>query len=101
MVNPLQAASIGECQRGLDQLGAKGTSIGTSWRGAFLDSPRLDPWWQYVQARGAAVFLHPPMVPIGHSQMNWYKLEETVERPFDTAMTAARMIWGRTISRPG
>jgi predicted TIM-barrel fold metal-dependent hydrolase len=102
MVNPFLAASIGECQRGLDQLGAKGISVGTSWRGQFLDSPRLEPFWEYAEAKGSAVFLHPPMVPIGYQQMNRFKLEEVVGRPFDTAMTVTRMIYAGVFDRhPG
>ncbi len=39
------------------------------------------------------VFLHPPRVPIGHAQqMDQFKLDELIGRPFDTAMTLARMI---------
>ena len=39
------------------------------------------------------IFIHPPRVPIGHErQMDQYKLDELVGRPFDTAMALARMI---------
>ncbi len=39
------------------------------------------------------LFIHPPRVPIGHDrQMDQYKLDELVGRPFDTAMALARMI---------
>ena len=39
------------------------------------------------------LFIHPPRVPIGHEQqMDQYKLDELVGRPFDTAMALARMI---------
>jgi predicted TIM-barrel fold metal-dependent hydrolase len=39
------------------------------------------------------IFIHPPRVPIGHDQqMDQYKLDELVGRPFDTAMALARMI---------
>jgi len=39
------------------------------------------------------LFVHPPRVPIGHEQqMDQYKLDELVGRPFDTAMALARMI---------
>ena len=94
--------SIEECERCLRDHGAKGISIGTSWQGRFLDSPELDPFWEYAQDRGAAIFLHPPMVPIGHEQMNLYKLEEVVGRPFDTTMTVSRMIYSGVFDRhPG
>ena len=39
------------------------------------------------------IFIHPPRVPIGHEQqMDQFKLDELVGRPFDTAMALARMI---------
>jgi len=91
-VNPFNAASIGECERCFKEYDAKGVGIGTSWNGIFLDSPQADPFWEYAQDRDVAIFVHPPLVPIGHKQMNCYKLEEMVGRPFDTAMTASRMI---------
>ena len=92
MVNPFDTASTDECERCFKNYGAKGVSIGTSWKGTFLDSGRAMSFFDYAQAADVAVFLHPPLVPIGYESMNCYKLEETVGRPFDTAMTAARMI---------
>ena len=45
------------------------------------------------RTRQVPIFLHPPRVPIGHDQqMDQYKLDELVGRPFDTAMALARMI---------
>jgi len=39
------------------------------------------------------VFIHPPRVPIGNErQMDQFKLDELIGRPFDTAMALARMI---------
>jgi aminocarboxymuconate-semialdehyde decarboxylase len=39
------------------------------------------------------IFIHPPRVPIGReTQMDQFKLDELVGRPFDTAMALARMI---------
>lgn len=93
MVNPFQVSSIGECERCFNEHDAKGISIGTSWQGKFLDSPKLQPFWEYVQAKGIAIFLHPPMVPIGYRRMNRYRLEEIIGRPFDTTMTVTRMIY--------
>ena len=102
MVNPFEESSVEECERCLRDHGAKGINIGTSWEGRFLDSPEIDPFWEYAQDRGAPIFLHPPMVPIGHEQMNLYKLEEVVGRPFDTTMTVSRMIYSGVFDRyPG
>ena len=98
-INPFDTGSIKECERCFEELGAKGISIGTSWNGEFLDSPQLDYFWEYVQDRDVTLFLHPPLVPIGYHQMNTYKLEEMVGRPFDTTMTIARMIFSGVFDR--
>lgn len=99
MVNPFRQDSINECERCIYHMGAKGISIGTSWKGQFLDSPDLYPFWEYVQARDITIFLHPPLLPIGYNQMNLYRLEEVVGRPFDTAMTVTRMIYSGVFDR--
>ena len=99
IVNPFHKNSIKECQRCLDKLGAKGINIGTSWNGRYLDSPKLSIFWEFVQQKDIAVFLHPPQVPIGHKYMKAYKMEEMVGRPFDTTMTVARMIYSGLFDR--
>ncbi len=99
MVNPFSRDCIEECERCIDKLGAKGINIGTSWNGKFLDSPELNYFWEFVQQKGVAVFLHPPQVPIGREYMDAYKLEEMVGRPFDTTMTVARMIYAGVFDR--
>lgn len=93
MVNPFEESSIDECERCFREHGAKGISITSSWAGEFLDSAKLNPFWEYASAHDAAIFIHPPLLPIGSQQMNRYKLEEVVGRPFDTTMTIARMIY--------
>jgi predicted TIM-barrel fold metal-dependent hydrolase len=46
------------------------------------------------------LFIHPPRVPIGHDQqMDQFKLDELVGRPFDTAMALARMILSGLLDR--
>jgi predicted TIM-barrel fold metal-dependent hydrolase len=98
-INPFDTSSIKECERCFEELGAKGINIGTSWNGEFLDSPQLDYFWEYVQDKDVALFLHPPLVPIGYHKMNAYKLEEMVGRPFDTTMTVSRMIFSGVFDR--
>lgn len=99
MVNPFEAGSIGECERCFNECGAKGIAIGTSWKGRFLDSPDANRFWEYAQDKDAAIFIHPPLVPIGYRYMNRYKLEEMVGRPFDTTMTVSRMILSGVFDR--
>jgi aminocarboxymuconate-semialdehyde decarboxylase len=99
MVNPFEKSSTEECERCFEEHGARGISIGTSWKGKFLDSRDADPFWEYAQDKNEAIFLHPPFIPIGYQEMNLYKLEEMVGRPFDTTMTVSRMIFSGVFDR--
>lgn len=92
-VNPLSPTGVAEAERCLGPLGFKGLQIVTSWHGCYPDTEEAWPFWEFVQDRQVPIFLHPPRVPIGHDrQMNQYKLDELIGRPFDTAMSVARMI---------
>jgi aminocarboxymuconate-semialdehyde decarboxylase len=92
-INPFEPSHIAEGERCLDSLGCKGLLINTSWHGRFMDGEDAFPFWEWAQGRAVPLFIHPPRVPIGHDrQMDQYKLDELVGRPFDTAMALARMI---------
>jgi predicted TIM-barrel fold metal-dependent hydrolase len=99
-LNPLDASQIAEGERCLGPLGFKGLLICSSWHGRFLDGEDAFPFWEWAQDRQVPIFIHPPRVPIGHEQqMDQYKLDELVGRPFDTAMTLARMILSGLLDR--
>ncbi len=92
-VNPLDKGQIGEAERCLGPLGFKGLLVCSSWHGKFIDTEETYPFWEFAEAQQAPIFIHPVRVPIGHdTQMDQYKLDELVGRPFDTAMALARMI---------
>jgi aminocarboxymuconate-semialdehyde decarboxylase len=92
-INPLDRAHIAEGERCLGALGFKGLLINTSWHGRFIDGEDAFAFWEWAQDAQVPLFIHPPRVPIGHDrQMDQYKLDELVGRPFDTAMALARMI---------
>jgi predicted TIM-barrel fold metal-dependent hydrolase len=92
-LNPLDAGHIAEGERCLAALGFKGLLITSSWHSQFIDDADAFPFWEWAQARQVPLFIHPPRVPIGHDQqMDQFKLDELVGRPFDTAMALARMI---------
>jgi predicted TIM-barrel fold metal-dependent hydrolase len=92
-LNPLDQSHITEGERCLGPLGFKGLLITSSWHGRFLDGEDAFPFWEWAQHAQVPVFIHPPRVPIGHDQqMDQFKLDELVGRPFDTAMALARMI---------
>jgi aminocarboxymuconate-semialdehyde decarboxylase len=92
-VNPLEKGHIAEAERLMGPMKFKGLQIVTSWHGKFPDTEEAYPFWEYAQDKNVPIFLHPPRVPIGaDTQMDQYKLDELVGRPFDTAMSVARMI---------
>jgi predicted TIM-barrel fold metal-dependent hydrolase len=92
-LNPLEDRHIVEGERCLSALGFKGLLICSSWHGRFIDGDDSFAFWEWAQDRQVPIFIHPPRVPIGHDQqMNQFKLDELVGRPFDTAMALARMI---------
>ncbi len=99
-LNPLDASHIAEGERCLGPLGFKGLLICSSWHGRFLDGEDAFPFWEWAQDRQVPIFIHPPRVPIGREQqMDQYKLDELVGRPFDTAMALARMILSGLLDR--
>jgi predicted TIM-barrel fold metal-dependent hydrolase len=92
-INPLDRTHVAEGERCREALGHKGLLINTSWHGRFIDGEDAFPFWEWAEHAQVPLFLHPPRVPIGHNrQMDQYKLDELVGRPFDTAMALARMI---------
>jgi predicted TIM-barrel fold metal-dependent hydrolase len=99
-LNPLDPTHIGEGERCLGELGFKGLLICSSWHGRFIDTEDAFAFWEWAEARQVPLFIHPPRVPIGHErQMDQYKLDELVGRPFDTAMALARMILSGLLDR--
>jgi aminocarboxymuconate-semialdehyde decarboxylase len=92
-LNPLDESQIGEAERCMGKLGFKALLVCSSWHGRFIDNEESFAFWQWAQDCGVPIFIHPPRAPIGHEQqMDQYKLDELVGRPFDTAMGLARMI---------
>jgi predicted TIM-barrel fold metal-dependent hydrolase len=69
------------------------TSYGSGPDQVFLDSPKAEWLWEYAQDKDVLVHIHPPLGSIGDAAMKEYRLIEAVGRPFDTALTAARMIY--------
>jgi 6-methylsalicylate decarboxylase len=62
---PLPAAeeAIAEAARALDELGAAGTVVMTNAGGVHLSDPRVMPYLDELDRRGAIVFVHPTSPP--------------------------------------
>ena len=65
----------------------------------FLDSPKAEWLWEYAQASDLLVHVHPPMSALGSEALMQYRLIEAIGRPFDTTVTAARMIYSGLFDR--
>lgn len=87
-----------EAQRCLDHLGFAGIAIGTRGGGKDLDDPVNDDLWALLAERNAFVFLHPSGVPDVHRQRDFH-LPQLVGYPMETALSVARMIYGRVFER--
>ncbi len=98
-VHPFEPEFAGEIDRSLTKLGAKGLTLTASYAGRWLDAPTLAPFWEYVQSRDVAVFLHPPITPTWLPQGDSYPMQEMVYRPFDVMTTTTRMIFSGLFDR--
>jgi aminocarboxymuconate-semialdehyde decarboxylase len=90
--------AVQEAERCLDDLGFAGIAIGTRGGGKDLDDPVNDDLWALLAERDAFVFMHPSGVPDGHRQRDYW-LPQLVGYPMETALTVARMIYGRVFER--
>ena len=87
-----------EARRCLDELGFPGVAIGTRGGGKELDDPVNDDLWALLAERNAFIFVHPSGVPDAHRQRDFY-LPQLVGYPTETAISIARMIYGRVFER--
>jgi aminocarboxymuconate-semialdehyde decarboxylase len=87
-----------EARRCLDDLGFPGVAIGTRGGGKELDDPVNDDLWALLAERNAFVFVHPSGVPDVHRQHDYW-LPQLVGYPMETALSIARMIYGRVFER--
>ena len=99
----LDATTRADVERMLGRHGAKAIAVATSYgAGAertFLDAPEAEWLWDYAQANDLLVHVHPPMASIGAESLMRYRLVEAIGRPFDTTVTAARMIHAGVFDR--
>lgn len=98
-VHPFEPGFAEEADRSLTQLNAKGLALTTSYAGRWLDDQTLNPFWEYVQSRDVAVFLHPPITPIWLPLNDIYPMQEMLYRPFDVVTTMTRMIFSGLFDR--
>ncbi len=76
--------------------GAKAIAVACSYGDGpdriYLDSPKAEWLWEFAEANGIVVHIHPPMLSVRHEVLMQYRLNEAVGRPFDSTVNGARMI---------
>lgn len=87
-----------EARRALDELGMAGIAIGSRGGGRDLDDPVNDELWALLSERNTFVFLHPSGVPDPHRQAAYW-LPQLVGYPMETALSVARLVFGRVLER--
>jgi aminocarboxymuconate-semialdehyde decarboxylase len=87
-----------EARRALDELGMAGIAIGSRGGGRDLDDPVNDDLWALLSERRSFVFLHPSGVPDVHRQKDFW-LPQLVGYPMETALSVARLVFGRVLER--
>jgi aminocarboxymuconate-semialdehyde decarboxylase len=87
-----------EARRALDDLGMAGIAIGSRGGGRDLDDPVNDDLWALLSQRRTFVFLHPSGVPDPQRQSDFW-LPQLVGYPMETALSVARLVFGRVLER--
>ncbi len=89
--------AIEEAARCLDELDAVGIAVGCSVADRELDDPAFEPFWQELDRRGTAIFLHP----VGTSQpsLNAYNLNWVIGAPFEDTIAALRLVLSGVTNR--
>jgi aminocarboxymuconate-semialdehyde decarboxylase len=97
---PLQdvPASVAELERAIRQLGLRGVYIGSNVCGKDLDHPDLFPFFAKAETLRAPIFIHP-IDTLGVERLRAYYLHNGLGNPFDTAVAAARLIFGGVLDR--
>jgi aminocarboxymuconate-semialdehyde decarboxylase len=100
---PLQAPelAIAELERCITELGLAGIQIGSHVNRWNLDEPELAPFWQRVEALGAAVFVHPWDM-MGQDRMPRHWLPWLVGMPAEVTLALCSILMGGVLERnPG
>lgn len=87
-----------EAEYCLDDLGMAGIAIGSRGAGQDLDAAVNEDLWTVLEERPAFTFLHPSGVPDPQRQRDFW-LPQLVGYPMETALAAARLIFGGVLER--
>ena len=92
-------AALDELRRAVTDLGLRGVTITSQVKGASLDSPMLDDFYEAVCALDVPVFVHPALVPTGYEHLQDYDLPRVLGREVDLTVATTRLIAGGVFDR--
>lgn len=87
-----------EMVRSIDDLGLHGISLLTHYDNKYLDAPEFQPLFEEANRRRMVIFLHPTH-PVGKEVLMDYSMYALVGFPYDTTLTAARMVYSGLTER--
>ena len=89
------SAAVKELSRAIDELGFKGVIVGSNAGGRYLHTPDFLPFWEEVNRRRLAVFVHP-VEPPGYQDDFPAPL---VAYPADTTVSITKLIYAGVLER--
>ena len=91
-------ASVVEMERAFVELGFKGVTLHSNVNGVELNDERFWPLFEKANELGVVFDIHPSF-PVGVESMTDYWLMPLVGFPFDTTLTAAKLVFSGIIER--
>ena len=92
------AASVGELDRAMRQLGLRGAMVFSNVNGAGLDDKAYMKLWEKADELGAVIYVHPAH-PVGVEAMEEYWLMPLVGFLMDTTLAAGKLVFSGIVER--
>jgi predicted TIM-barrel fold metal-dependent hydrolase len=90
--------AIAECRHCVEELRFEGVCLFASYGEKFLGDTAFDPVMDYLDGRGAVVFVHPTLHPSSRSlALPWPAF--MIEYVFDTSRAAMNLVFSGTLAR--
>ncbi|MFA9453700.1 MAG: amidohydrolase family protein [Candidatus Aminicenantaceae bacterium] len=91
-------ASVLELERAFTDLGFRGVTLHSNVSGKELSDPCFTPLFEKADELGAVIDIHPSF-PVGVEAMTDYWLMPLVGFPFDTTLTAAKLVFSGIVEQ--
>lgn len=91
-------ASVKELEHSFHELGFKGVTLHSNVNGVELSDERFWPLFEKANELGAVFDIHPSF-PVGVKAMTDYRLMPLIGFPFDTTLTAAKLVFSGIVEQ--